>query len=58
MFVLYTVIYVTYILFDWLEWKKQKKVGCAHFAVCNTRQIAYLPSVCAITLGKQAHLGT
>jgi hypothetical protein len=34
--------------------KKQKKVGCTGFVVCNTRQTASLPSLRAITLGKEA----
>jgi hypothetical protein len=42
-----------------MEYKKQiKKVHTGHFAECNTRQSGALPSVKAITLGKEPDLGT
>ena len=40
------VIYMWYLLFVWMENKKQiKKVHTGHFAECNTRQRGSLPSV-------------
>jgi hypothetical protein len=57
MFVMISVIYVMYmwyLLFVWMEYKKQiKKVYTGHFAECNTRQRGALPSVRVITLGKE-----
>jgi hypothetical protein len=43
-----------YLLFVWMEYKKtNKKVYTGHFAECDTRQRGALPSVRAITLGKE-----
>jgi hypothetical protein len=47
-------IYMWYLLFVWMEYKKQiKKVYTGHFAECYTRQRGSLPSVWVITLGKE-----
>jgi hypothetical protein len=47
-------MYVWYLLFVWMEYKKQiKKVYTGHFAECDTRQRGALPSVRVITLGKE-----
>jgi hypothetical protein len=52
------VMYMWYLLFVWMEYKKQiKKVHTGHFAECNTRQRGALPSVKAITLGKEPRPG-
>ena len=51
------VIYVMcmwYLLFFWMEYKKQiKKVPTGHFVECNTRQRGALPSVRVIALGRE-----
>jgi hypothetical protein len=51
-------VYMWYLLFVWMEYKKQiKKVQTGHFAECYTRQRGSLPSVKAITLGKEPRPG-
>jgi hypothetical protein len=51
-------MYMWYLLFVWMEYKKQiKKVYTGHFAECNTRQRGVLPSVRAITLVKEPRPG-
>jgi hypothetical protein len=51
-------IYMWYLLFVWMEYKKQiKKVYTDHLAECNTRQRGALPSVRVITLGKEQKPG-
>ena len=51
-------MYMWYLLFVWMEYKKQiKKVYSGHFAECDTRQRGALPSVRAITLGKEQRPG-
>jgi hypothetical protein len=51
-------MYMWYLLFVWMEYKKQiKKVPTGHFAKCYTRQRASLPSVQAIALGKEPRPG-
>ena len=61
MFVMISVIYVMYmwyLLFVWMEYKKLiKKVYTGHFAECDTRQRGALSSVRAITLGKELKPG-
>jgi hypothetical protein len=51
-------MYMWYLLFLWMEQKKQiKKVYTGHFAECYTRQRGALPSVRAIALSKEPILG-
>jgi hypothetical protein len=51
-------MYMWYLLFVWMEYKKQiKKVYTGHFAECDTRQRGALPSVRVITLGKEPRHG-
>jgi hypothetical protein len=62
MSVMISVMYIcdiyVYLLFVWMEYKKQiKKVYTGHFAECNTRQRVALPSVRVITLGKEHRPG-
>ena len=58
MFVMIYVIYMWYLLFVWMEYKKQiKKVYTGHFAECDTQQRGALPSVRVITLGKEPKPG-
>jgi hypothetical protein len=58
-FVMYICdIYMLYLLFVWMEYKKQiKKVHTGHFAECYTRQRGSLPSVKTIALGKEPRPG-
>jgi hypothetical protein len=52
------VMYMWYLLFVWMEYKKQiKKVYTGHFVECDTRQRGALPSVRVITLGKEPRPG-
>jgi hypothetical protein len=52
------VMYMWYLLFVWMEYKKQiKKVYSGHFVECDTRQRGALPSVRVITLGKEPRPG-
>jgi hypothetical protein len=51
-------VYMWYLLFVWMEYKKQiKKMPTGHFAECNTRQRGSLPSVMAIALGTEPRPG-
>jgi hypothetical protein len=51
-------MYMWYLLFVWMEYKKQiQKVYTGHFAECDTRQRGALPSVRVITLGKEPRPG-
>jgi hypothetical protein len=52
------VMYMWYLLFVWMEYKKQiKKVYTGHLAECDTRQRGALPSVRGIALGKEPRPG-